>query len=403
MLECVYYITLGIATMLPTQNKTPLNFVLLLAMTMALGPLAIDTYLPAFPGMAKSLQTSVHQISISIPVYIFMLALGQLIAGPASDRFGRQIIMLLGLIIFAIASFLIAHISNLNELLFLRAIQAFGAGWAAVCVPAMVRDRLSGVEAARFFSLIGLLMVAAPAVAPSIGSLLLNQFGWPSIFLFLSLYAVLLVILLKFLLFNQGHSQAKTHASMSIWARYRSVFAVRPALRFMFLQALSFSIMLLFITHSSFIYQQHFGASSTAFAFLFGANIVFMLLMNLLNRQLLHYKSAKEILRWSLSLQGIGIVLLLLISSSTEDLWLFLPAMVITIGAMGAIMPNIQACYMDFFEQHGGTASALLGATQFSIAGLISAASTLMPETVLSVIVAQAGCSFICLVLIWRR
>ncbi len=376
---------------------------LVLAMATALGPLALDTYLPAFPAMAASLDTGVHQISLSISVYVLMLALGQLIAGPLSDRLGRASVMLTGLGIFGVASLLISRVTSLEMLILLRALQALGGGAAAVCVPALVRDRLSGNEAARFFSLIGLIMIIAPAIAPSLGSFLLSAFGWPGIFLFLALYAAFVAVLVKVQLFSGQSPRPIQHHHSSVWQRYRAVFSVRPAMRFMFLQGLAFATMLLFITHSAFIYQEHFGASPTAFALLFGANVALMIVINLSNRKLLQHFPAVRVLRWGLCLQGVGILLLILVVNLAPTLWLFLPAMMITVGAMGAITPNIQACFMDYFAEHGGTASALIGATQFSLAGAISGLSTLLPATIGWVVFAQAVCSLLCLALILSK
>ncbi len=383
------------------QSHPHAGIAVIMAMTMALGPLALDAYLPAFPAMAASLNVSAHQISLSVSIYVFVLALGQLVGGPLSDRWGRAPVMLAGLTTFGVASFLIGHAQTLNQLLLLRALQAFGGGWATVCVPAMVRDRLSGVEAARFFSLIGLIMILAPAIAPSLGSLILMSYNWPAIFIVLTIYALALALLSKRVLFRGNFKPPAPTEVLSIWKRYGVVFSVRPALRYMLLQTFSFAVMLLFITHSSFIYQEHFGASESKFALLFGANILFMVIANLSNRKLLKQLSPQNILRWSITLQAIGILLLILVSTLAPVIWLFLPAMMITVGAMGAVTPNTQACFMEYFSRNGGTASALLGATQFSVAGLISAASALLPETILAVVLAQAGCSLICLLLVW--
>ncbi len=388
----------------PSDTSHPhLGIAVLLAMSMALGPLAIDAYLPAFPAIAAELRVTIHDISLSISFYVFVLAAGQLIGGPLSDRFGRGVVMLSGLGIFALASGLITRADSLADLLFWRSVQGFGGGWIAVCVPAIVRDHLSGREAARFFSLIGLMMILAPGIAPGIGSAILLHSGWTAIFVMLLCYAMVLGIMLRLVVFTAPGKPPAGHVAVPVWNRYRSVVRTRPALRFMFLQTLSFSVMLLFITHASFIYQQHFGASPTAFAVLFGANIVVMMVAVLANRWLLNRTRARDILRWSVTLQAVGILLLILVTLMAPKLWLFLPAMMITVGTMGAITPNTQACYMDFFPQHGGTASALLGATQFSIGGLISAGSALLPETVLAVVLAMAGCSLVSLLLIWWR
>lgn len=388
------------------QQQQPMHFgiALLLALTVAIGPLALDTYLPAFPSMAVSLGTTVHQISLSISVYVFTLAFGQLVAGPLSDRFGRLVIMLAGLGIFGLASLMITRAHNIEELLGLRMLQAFGGGWATVCVPAIVRDRLTGSEAARFFSLIGLIMIVAPAIAPSIGSALMLAWGWESIFLFLALYAFSVALLIQVSVSGSRRGKPPPGSpGVSVWQRYRAVFATREALPYMMLQTLCFAGMLLFITHASFIYQQYFSAGPRAFALLFGANILVMIVANLSNRRLLKTFLPQRILRWALTVQGVGSLALILVSLLYPALWLFVPAMMLTVGSMGAITPNTQACFMDHFDQNGGTAAALLGATQFSIAGLISAGSALLPETVLMVVLAQAACVLPCLLLVWSR
>ena len=372
-----------------------------LAMTMALGPFAIDTYLPAFPSMASALGVSVHEVALSISVYIFVLALGQLVAGPISDRFGRALSMYVGLSVFAAASVVLSRVASLEHLLLLRGVQAFGAGWIAVCVPAIVRDRMHGNEAARFFSLIGLIMIVAPAIAPALGSALLNLFGWQSIFLFLGGYALFLLLRIRLVIFNRHYVAPTQHPSVAVWQRYKAVLSSRRALRFLFIQSFAFTVMLIFLTHASFIYQAHYAATATQFSLLFAANIIAMIGVNLTNRKLLNRYPAARILKWALVLQAVGIVLLILVSSFAAYLWLFLPAMMITVGAMGAIVPNTQACFMDYFPEHGGTAAATLGAIQFILSGSISALTTLMPESLLSIVVAQALCSLCCLLFLF--
>ncbi|WP_202410275.1 multidrug effflux MFS transporter [Pseudomaricurvus sp. HS19] len=386
----------------PVNSSSPshFRFAVVLAMTTALGPLAIDTYLPAFPAIAESLGSTVHAVSLSIAVYIGALAIGQLVAGPLSDRCGRQQVMLVGLGIFAFASLMLTQVASVWELLLLRALQAFGGGWAIVGVPALVRDRLSGQEAARFFSLIGLIMMAAPALAPSLGTLLLELLGWRSIFAMLGVYALMQMVMLRLVVFKGG-AEVPTGEPVPALRRYLQVLAVPQALRFLLLQSLAFSVMLLFISHASFIYQEHFGASPTQFSMLFGSNIVLMLVINLINRWLLKSVTSVVVLRAALSMQAAGIVLLILVLVFAPSLWLFLPAMMITVGALGGVGSNTQACFMEYFPQNAGTAAALMGAGQFAIAGGIAALSSLLPASVLYIVLAQGACSVLCLLLIW--
>src|SRR5690606_37012521 len=106
---------------------------------------------------------------------------------------------------------------------------------------------------------------------------------------------------------------------------------------------------------------------------------------------------------WGVAMQTTGTVLLILVTLLKPSLWLFVPAMILTAGSMGAIGTNTQACYMEYFHHHGGTAAALLGAATFAVGGLITTASAFLPESVLSIVLCQGACSAICLWLIWSR
>ena len=386
-----------------TTSITP-ALVLTFAVTMMLGPFSLDTYLPAFPAIAADLGVSPQAVAISVSVYIFALAAGQLIGGPLSDRLGRKRVLVAGLILFAAASILLATLHTLSHFLAGRALQAVGAGWVLVSVPAMVRDRISGQEAAKLFSLMGLVMVVAPGIAPSIGSVLLKLGPWMGIFVFMALYALLLIPLLYTVVFSQMPGVVTVDKPKGGLLRpYLEVFKTRRAMPFIFWQVGAFSVMMLFITHSSYIYQDHFGQSADRFALLFAANIVAMFCCNLINRALLaRCFSSLHILQLATGLQGIGLVLLLLATFLHWPLWAFLPAMMITIGAHGALSPNIQACYMEHFPRNSGTAAALLGACQFGGAGVLSALSGLLPHKLPAVILAMLACGLVAQFFMWR-
>ncbi|WP_026286916.1 multidrug effflux MFS transporter [Gilvimarinus chinensis] len=386
-----------------TSTITP-ALILTFAATMMLGPFSLDTYLPAFPAIATDLGVSSQAVAVSVSVYIFALAAGQLIGGPLSDRWGRKRILVSGLVIFAFASMLLATLHTLPHFLAGRALQAVGAGWVLVSVPAMVRDRISGQEAAKLFSLMGLVMVVAPGIAPTIGSLLLKIGPWMGIFVFMAAYAVLLIPVLYAVVFSQMPGTVTVaHPKGGLLKPYLAVFKTHQAMPYIFWQVGAFSVMMLFITHSSFIYQDHFGQSADAFGLLFAANIVAMFCCNLINRALLaRCFSSLHILRMATGLQGIGLVLLLLATLMQWPVWVFLPAMMITIGAHGALSPNIQACYMEHFPKNSGTAAALLGACQFGGAGVLSALSGFLPHSLPAVILAMLGCGLVAQFFMWR-
>lgn len=367
-----------------------------LAFTIAIVPFAVDTYLPSFPVMAEYFSVSVHDIGLTVAIYVFALAFGQLIGGPLADRFGRQSIMFIGLSIFILSSAVISQLTSFKELIIFRAIQAFGGGWVAVCIPALVRDKTEGLETAKLYSLIGLIMVAAPAIAPAVGGALLAWKDWNSIFVFLAAYAILAAVVLKLMIFNGNSGTPGEHIpkqSIAFFSRYLAVIRTRPALRFIGIQVLTFSIMLLFITHASFIYQEYFAVSTTTFSMLFAANIAAMWLVMMLNRFLLNRHSPFSILRVALLAQTALIFINFIFSHTLLSLWTFVPVTVLTVGTIGACSPNSQACYMQYFKSHGGTAAALMGAMQFGFSGIISGLSSLMPESVPSILFAQLLCS----------
>ncbi|WP_447956935.1 Bcr/CflA family efflux MFS transporter [Vreelandella sp. EE7] len=386
-----------------SQPKTPFIVVLSLALTMMLGPFSMDTYLPAFPVIGESLGVSQQAISLSVSIYVFAMALGQLVGGALSDRFGRQRILMGGLGVFAVASIAIGMAESLDALLIGRATQAFGAGWTLVSVPALVRDRVAGRDAAKLFSMMGFIMVLAPGVAPSVGSAILSFGSWHYIFFALAVYALVLVPLLMRAVFSgRGKVSRAKSPKMSLLARYKLVLSTKPALPFIVWQAASFSTMMMFITYASFIYQGHFEQSPSTFSLLFAANILTMLVFNIFNRLLLSRLPSLRILQLASGCQAVGMVLLITAAFMDWPLYAFLPAMMLTIGAMGAITPNIQACFLEFFPTSGGTAAALLGAAQFGIAGIVSGLSTVLPHTLEAIILAMAACGAIAYLMLAR-
>ncbi len=373
-----------------------LQLAILLGMTVALGPLALDAYLPAFPGIAADLGVAHGDVGLTLSAYVAALGSAQLIGGPLSDRYGRQKILFGGLAVFAGSALMVAQASSFGEMIGWRIAQGIGGAFCAVSVPAIVRDQVRGAEAARLFGLIGLVMFAAPAAAPSIGSLLLVVGDWPAIFILLGVYALLLAVVLHVRLFRQLPARERVETPIhTLLTNYGQVLRHGAAVRFIGLQALAFSVMLVFITHASFIYQDWFGLSRTTFSLLFAANIALMACINLINRQLLLRYPSVIILRWAVFVQAVAAGALLICGFLGAPYWAVAACIVVAAGCMGAIAPNNMANTLEFFPKLGGTAAALLGATQFTVAGGISALSTLPGEhSLMPIIITMTACSF---------
>lgn len=378
-----------------------IQFAILLAMTVALGPLALDAYLPAFPAIANQLGAENTDVGLTLSAYVAALGLAQLLGGPLSDRYGRQRILSGGLAVFAVSALLVAQSGSLHEMLIWRATQGIGGALCAVSVPALVRDQFRGSESARLFGLIGLMMFIAPAAAPSLGTLLLAISGWPAIFVVLAAYATLLSILLHFALFRRLPPRQPLKTPLrTLLTNYLLVLGHPLTMRFIALQGLAFSVMLMFISHASFIYQEWFGLSNTQFSFLFAANIGAMACLNLINRRLLLSLKSVVLLRVWVFLQGLAIAGLLLAAWTQAPVWIVAGCIIIATGCMGALVPNNMANALEFFPTLSGTASALLGATQFTLAGVITATSAAFSEaSLMSITLVMGGCSLGCMIL----
>ena len=358
------------------SNKTPhtlsdkqLSF--LLAMLVAIMPFAIDTYLPAMTDVAKDLGSSVHLVEKSLSTYLLGAAVGQLIGGSLSDLKGRKPICLIGLCIFILTSVVITQVHQVEWLIGMRMLQGMGAGMATVIVPAMVRDRYVGVQAAQMFATIGIIIMIAPAIAPMFGAVIHDFLGWQAIFVFLLIYGLaLLVSMWRFLPSNTPQRTPGEAFWSGVFSRYRSVLKTREAMGFLLLQGFCFSCMFVFLTESTWVYKNYYGLSNKQYALAFMFNIVAMASFNRLTAYRLK-KGAQphKILLSGLAVQfttGLILAIWCLIALPPFPVMVFL--VMTTIGAQGLIVPSNQAIYMSYFSREAGSANAVLGAGMQMIA-----------------------------------
>ncbi|MFV0277932.1 MAG: Bcr/CflA family efflux MFS transporter [Parahaliea sp.] len=383
-----------------TSGTIPASTVFALGFTMMLGPFAIDTYLPAFPLIAESLGISIHEVSLSISIYMLGFAIGQLSGGALSDRYGRRRVLVTGLAVFALSAFYLAQVDSLEAMLSGRFIQSMGGGWIGVSIPAIVRDQVAGAQAAKLFSMIGMVSIIAPAIAPAIGAALLEAGSWSLIFIYLGTYAVALLPLLMLTVFRGPRKPRASHDGVSFIQRYIAVIKTPGALTYILWQTASFSGMILFLTYSSYIYQDHFGQSRGMFTLLFACNIIAIFASSVLNRLLLNFIPPRPIMYAATGVQAVSGLVLLLVALFDGPVSAFLPAIMLYSGTLGAIGANLQACYLEPFHRNAASATAVMGTAQFGLGGGASMLSNLLPESLLSVVAcisAATACSLLCM------
>lgn len=346
-----------------TSRQLSLLIMMLAALT-AMAPLAIDAYLPAMPTMAEQLQIPIHDVELSLSIFLGGFAIGQIVGGPLSDHFGRRRIIFSGISLFIAGSVGIIVGQSIESLWLCRLVQAIGGGLAIVNSAAVIRDISSGRDSARHLSQMAIIMMIAPLLAPIIGMLLLHLSGWRSIFVFLLIYALLLGwMLFRFL----PETYQQTADRPSAMKRYLSVLSHRQAMGFLAAQCFSFGGLFTFITASPSVYMGFFGVSETLYPFLFGVNVLMMVVFNRLNIRLLRYHGPAFLLTIGQSLQLlVGLLLLAyLVLSSEPQLWLLVTGIMLFIGFQGLTVANAISSTVEFFPHSAATAAALLGACGF--------------------------------------
>lgn len=365
------------------RNPTALSdrqMAVLLAMLVALMPFSIDAYLPAIPEMAKSLGADIHRIEQSLSTFLFGVAAGQIAGGSLSDIKGRRIIALSGLVVYIAAAAGLTVIQTAEHLLLLRMAQAFGAGMTVVVVGAIVRDNYEGRKAAQMFALIGIIMMAAPLLAPMLGAILQSLGGWRAVFVFLGAYAAAVWGLLFRFLAKPERTEAINSRIFSVVAgRYKRVLSTKPALGYLFFQAFSFSSMFAFLTESSFVYMELYGISTHAYAWVFGMNIITMGTFNRITAwRLKRGTHAQDILKWGIAVQLAANTLMFVsvLAAGLPPIWWLVGCVMVSVGTQGLITANTQACFMAYFREEGGSANAVLGVCQSVIGALVGMLTT---------------------------
>ncbi|NRB38524.1 MAG: multidrug effflux MFS transporter [Pseudomonadales bacterium] len=389
-------------------NKTPekqavsIGLAILLASVTALAPLGIDTYLPAITQMATELDTSVQRVQTSISIFFIGLALGLFFGGALSDRMGRKPMLIIGLSGFMLSSLALVFIEEVSFLLPLRFFQALFGGLATVNSPAIVRDRYTGKDSARMFALTGFIMTCAPLIAPAIGSLILSFFPWQVIFVFLTLYALVMILVVSFYL-EESCVPDKSRDLKHLFSSYQLVIKNTKALPYVLLTACATAVMFIFLTNASFAYMQLFDVSKELFPVLFASNLLVMMALNRLSSYCLRWFSQSQLLLAGCVLQLLAVTAFVIANVIGLSLSMMVPLMMLSIGALGLITPNTMSLYMQCFSSAAGSASALIGIFNFGLGAIMGTVSSLLihdhllPMAICMWVMAAVAMSMACL------
>lgn len=358
-----------------------LLFVLLGAIS-GLTPLAVDMYLPAIPSIAQDLGSTTEAVQLTVSTFLAGFALGQLFYGPLADSLGRKPVILFGIGVFVFASLGCAFASTLPALLTFRLLQAAGGAAGAVVVNALLRDLFKDDEFVRALTLVILTMTLAPLVAPLIGGLLL-QSGWRVIFWVLLVLGTVLWITLALRIPETLQPPLRQPLDLhSIFRNYGRVLAHPRAMGSLMAGTFASAGMFAFISGSPYVYIDYFGVPAHHYGWLFGLNVLLLMLMTWINGRLVKRVGLLRMLRLGLMLATLAA--LFMVSNALTGwggLWGIVIPVVVYVGQMGLIGANATSHALSFFPANAGTASALAGTLRFGAGALAGVGVNLMPAT----------------------
>jgi MFS transporter, DHA1 family, multidrug resistance protein len=360
-----------------------LSIILILGALSTVSPFSIDMYLPAFPQIAKDLNTTQAEISLSVSGYFVGLACGQLFYGPLLDRFGRKPPLYAGLSLFVLASFGCATARSPEVFIAFRLLQAIGGCGAGVGALAMVRDFFPVEESAKIISLLILVISVSPLFAPSLGSVMTSSFGWPWIFAVLGGYALILIAVLALAL-PEGHEPDPgiSLRPNAIVGEFLKILELPQFSIYAIAGAFSFAGLFVYVTGAPIIFIGAYHLGQKTFGLVFAGLACAFIGGSQFNIWLSKRHQDQKIFRIALICQTIVVIVMLAgawfdwygLTANIALLFLYLPF-------CGMAYPNAAAIALAPFSRNVGSASALLGFLQMAVGAFASTGVGLLHAT----------------------
>lgn len=377
-----------------------LSLILLLALFTAMDAMAIDMYLPSMPAIALGFDVSAGRVQQTLSIFLIGLAVGQAVYGPLLDRYGRRLPMLVGVVVFVAGSVVAALAPSIEWLLAARFLQALGAAAGLVTPRAIVSDRCTLAESAPIFSLLMQIMMIAPILAPILGGFLLEQGSWRLIFWALSGIGILgLLWGIITVPETLDPTQRSSLALGSILRSYGRQLRLPIFMAYTFAGSFVLSSLFLYISHSAFIFTQHFSLTPTLFSYLFAGNAVSLVIGGQISTSLLKRGVAETRVTYiGLTLHLLsGLLLYLIVQSGLASLWSYATLIAIAVGSLGLIFGNLTALTMHHSGKQAGVASALMGTLQYLISALAGYLLSFFGQSPAVLPVAIAACAALAL------
>jgi MFS transporter, DHA1 family, multidrug resistance protein len=359
-----------------------LQLAIVLGLITAVGPFAIDMYLPALPSIGGVLHATPASVQMSLMVFFITLGACQLVYGPLSDMFGRKTPIYVGLAIFTVGCVGCAFAPDVNVLIGFRVLQALGACAGMVVPRAIVRDLYTGHDATRLMSLLMLVVSISPLLAPLTGSFIIAGFGWRGVFWALTVAGAIAFVLAATQLPETREIHDRADSSWaSAFAAYCKLLTDPAFLGLTFVGAFGVSSFFIFLASASFVIINHYRLTPTMFSLCFALNAAAFFGFSQLTAPLTAKYGLMRVIRLAVSGFAIAMsILAVLFMAGADSLALMMIFLFVGYGFLGLVLPTTAVLSLENYDAISGTASALMGALQFVVGAAVMAVSGLFAD-----------------------
>lgn len=347
-----------------TSQINMLLLTVMLSAIVAITPFSTDLYLPAMTNMAVDFNVHITIIQQSLSLFLAGYGLGMFIFGPMMDKFGRRQFVIFGILGFTIASVLSGLTSEIEWFLALRFIQALSGAAATVAIPGYIKE-LYGKDTPKGMSYLNLIMMLAPLIAPSVGSLMMSLGQWNLIFFLLAVYGMIIFILAIFWLRFPSDKQSHQRSQLSFIKNYQMVFSKRGVKLDIFTSFFASFAFFCYITDSSFVFMQVFGLDKYLFSIIFSSNVGVLILASYINGRLLDYYGPAKLLALGTLLAVIAASALVTVNVLGLSYYFTLGTLFPFMGCLWIMSVNADSIVLMKFRKEVGTASAVIGTLKF--------------------------------------
>ena len=346
---------------------------MVLGMLSMFGPISLDLYLPALPALATDLAASTSAAQLSITACLLGLATGQLVAGPLSDQFGRRRPLVVGLVIYLLASAACALAPTIEVLVVLRLVQGLAGAAGIVVARAVARDLYSGRRLVIIFSRLILVNGLAPVLAPVIGGQLVRVTSWRGIFLVLAAFGVVLLAAGVFGVPESLPRERRRAGGVRDTLRsFRTLLGDRLFVAVVLAAGLAGASMFAYIAGATFVLQRLFGLSAQQFSFAFGSNALGIMILGQVGARLAHRWSPHRVMALGLVMNLVGATGLVVTVLVGLGLPFLLGSLFVMVSALGLVFPTSTALALADYPDRAGAASSLLGLGQYILGAIVA-------------------------------